>query len=176
MCKHSSGTRVPVGGGPCHNQQPNRVVHCIVQSNLHDLHSSVDEYISLPGCVNFDSDGSWWGEKDSVYFSCLNSLGAAHCVAQCWRWKTAAVSVPILTATTAAATAIWTERTFFDAVLLGALVVGIICLRGDTFNTLVEMMLVARTLSGTSAVCRGFGQPSVLHQHSMVWYSSACRA
>jgi hypothetical protein len=104
--------------------------------------------------------------EEALYFSCLNSLGAAHWVAQCWRWKTV-VGIKLAFAFSQQARRVcWPCRereekpsrrevlarhTFFDAVFLGTLVIGILLLLCDAFHALVEMVFVALALGRASA-------------------------
>lgn len=49
-----------------------------------------------------------------------------------------------------------TALTFFNAILLWSLVAGIFMLPGNTLGALIEVVLVAGALSGSSTFCWGF--------------------
>ena len=56
--------------------------------------------------------------------------------------------------------------TLLNTVLLGALVVGVLLLLGDTLNALVEVVLVGGALGGVGALCRT--SVSQLMKHDVV--------
>ena len=105
---------------------------------------------TIAGAVHAAND--WFAEvKDarrtasrSYYFNCLNSFGAAHCVAQCCRWKTAAVLA------NDHLEAVKVKRgqglTFFNTVLFWALVIRILLLLLYPLCALVVVMSVRLAL------------------------------
>lgn len=94
---------------------------------------------------------------EKLYLRILKSLGAAHWVAQCWRWKTGARHGQRRTQT-----AVWSERriglcyrTFFNTVFLASLeLLGVFMLVGNALNALFIVVFVAGALRGSHTVCK----------------------
>jgi hypothetical protein len=82
-----------------------------------------------------------------VYLSLAKSLGAAHWVVQCIRWKTINPSsaIPFRNVTRG-------DLTLLNAVLLGSLSVLVVSGGGNTLNALVEVVLGGRASSGLLAL------------------------
>lgn len=95
-----------------------------------------------------------------VYLSCFQSLGAAHSVAQCVRWKTeaaipASVDIPYIPFHShfPGFQLLAGILTLLNAVLMWALEVGILAVSGDALNALIEVVLVGGTFLGLGALC-----------------------
>jgi hypothetical protein len=82
------------------------------------------------------------------YLSILKSLGAAHWVAQCWRWKTGAKRVRTRIQTRVLEGQMgYCFRTFFHTVLLVSLkLLGVFVLVRNALDALVIMVFIPGTL------------------------------
>ena len=93
-----------------------------------------------------------------IHFSIFHSFGAAHCVAQCCRWKTrTSIRQSTVSRSRSArrCTDTWRDQhTFLDAVFLWPLVV-LLALRrgGHALDALVEVVLRAGALGRVGALC-----------------------
>jgi hypothetical protein len=95
--------------------------------------------------------GGFAPEKTSCLFQLFEQLGsgagrgAVLKVENCGHVSRVSPDTPTLSASSS-------KHTFFNAVLLGSLVlIRILLLRGDSLDTRIEVVFVARTLGGTGA-------------------------
>lgn len=97
------------------------------------------------------------GGRIHSHFNALKSLGAAHCVAQCVRWKTrsrgaTAISIRIYMYSTAERE--HQERlTFFNTILFWPFVLGVLCLCCYALGAFVVVVLGWGALGGFGAFC-----------------------